>query len=213
MTLMPITRRAHATSEIQRHPGRRMTEEEFVAWVRPKTRAEWVDGEVIIMAPDSNEHSRLVLFLGRLLAIVAEETDAGTTRGPEFTVRFGPQRRRRLPDILFISKPRMDLIRPYHLEGAPDLIFEVVSHESVDRDYRDKFEEYAAADVKEYWVADPLRRRLTAYSLTRSKRFRPVRPTAGLLRSKVLPRFGLKSEWLFPHPTRTIDVLRELGVL
>lgn len=30
------------------HPGRRMTEEEFVAWCGPKTRAEWVDGEVTL---------------------------------------------------------------------------------------------------------------------------------------------------------------------
>ena len=38
------------------HPGRRMTEQEFAEWVDAKTRAEWVDGEVIIMPPDSDEH-------------------------------------------------------------------------------------------------------------------------------------------------------------
>ena len=35
----------------------RMTEAEFVAWVDEDTRAEWVDGDVILMAPVSGEHS------------------------------------------------------------------------------------------------------------------------------------------------------------
>ena len=37
-------------------PGRRMTEEEFVAWCDEDTRAEWVDGEVVVHSPTSIRH-------------------------------------------------------------------------------------------------------------------------------------------------------------
>ena len=213
MTLMPITRPSGGSSDTQRHPGRRMTEEEFVAWVRGKTRAEWVDGEVIIMAPDSNEHSDLVGFLLAVLRITARRTDAGEVRGQDFTMRMATQKRRRTPDILFIRKSRKALLRPNHLEGAPDLALEIISPDSVGRDYTEKFGEYATAGVKEYWIVDPLEERLVAYRLTRSKGFEPITAKDGLIRSKVLPPFGLKPAWLFPHPADEIDVLRELGVL
>jgi len=40
-------------------PSLRMTEEEFEAWADEDTRAEWVDGEVILMSPTSLLHNRL----------------------------------------------------------------------------------------------------------------------------------------------------------
>jgi Uma2 family endonuclease len=213
MTLMPLTRSTEWVTDVQPHPGRRLTEEEFVAWVRPKTRAEWVDGEVIIMAPDNNEHSDLVGFLSAVLRIIARRTDAGEVRGQDFAVRFPAQKRRRVPDLLFIRKSRTRLLQPNHLEGPADLMLEIISPDSVGRDYTEKFGEYAAAGVKEYWIVDPLEKRLVAYALTRSKQFKPMPETGGLLRSKVLPPFALKLEWLFPKPADEIEVLRELGVL
>lgn len=54
--------------------GRRMTEEEFLAWCDQDTRAEWVDGEVVMMAPVSDPHSDLVGWLGSLLRIFVELT-------------------------------------------------------------------------------------------------------------------------------------------
>lgn len=49
-----------------------------------------------------------------------------------------------------------------YLEGAADLIVEVVSNDSVRRDRRDKYREYRAAGVKEYWVIDSRPNKLKA---------------------------------------------------
>src|SRR5262245_30512575 len=45
----------------------RMTYEEFLAWANEDTRAEWVDGEVILFMPQSRRHIRLISFLLRLI--------------------------------------------------------------------------------------------------------------------------------------------------
>jgi Uma2 family endonuclease len=45
------------------HPGRRMTEEEFVTWCGADVKAEWVDGEVVVMSPASLPHVRLTRLL------------------------------------------------------------------------------------------------------------------------------------------------------
>ena len=50
----------------------RMTEEEFVAWCDEDTKAEWVDGEVIVHSPANLQHVDLAgffLILVRLFAI------------------------------------------------------------------------------------------------------------------------------------------------
>ena len=47
-------------------PPPRMTYEDFLEW-GDGIRAEWVDGEVIVMSPASNPHQSLMAFLGALL--------------------------------------------------------------------------------------------------------------------------------------------------
>ena len=47
------------------------------------------------------------------------------------------------------------------IEGAPDLIMEIVSPRSADRDRREKFTDYEAAGVREYWIIDRFRRTMT----------------------------------------------------
>ena len=47
--------------------GLRMSEEEFIRWYTFEGKAEWVDGEVIVMAPISGEHDDLQRILRNLL--------------------------------------------------------------------------------------------------------------------------------------------------
>lgn len=58
------------------------------------------------------------------------------------------------PDVLVVCDPAR--ITPGHIEGAPDLIVEVLSPGSSARDLRDKKALYERAGVREYLVVDPL---------------------------------------------------------
>lgn len=194
------------------HPGRRMTEEEFVAWCDEDTKAEWVDGEVIVMAPSSDGHARLNLWVARVIAELAEQRSLGEVRGPQTQIRIGPKRQRREPDVVFVAKDRRDIIRANHIEGAPDLIIEIVSPESVTRDWRDKYQAYEAAGVREYWVIDPNAQRMDAYQLG-SEGYTQIAEVDGLVRSEVLHGFFIRTSWLWQDPLpKLAEVMRELGV-
>ena len=59
------------------------------------------------------------------------------------------------PDILFISKERLNIIGEKNLQGAPDLVIEILSESNAYRDLIQKKKLYARHGVKEYWIVVP----------------------------------------------------------
>lgn len=60
------------------------------------------------------------------------------------------------PDVLFISNERSHIIGETNIQGAPDLIIEIASPSTEERDRGVKQELYALFGVLEYWRAYPL---------------------------------------------------------
>lgn len=50
------------------------------------------------------------------------------------------------------------------IHGAPDWIIEIVSPSSIRMDYFIKLFKYRTAGVKEYWIVDPEKNRVTVYN-------------------------------------------------
>jgi len=175
----------------------RMTEEEFVAWCDEQTRAEWVDGEVVLMNAVEPDHGRLSFFIGHLLRGFVDEHDLGEVMGEPVTVRLPRQRRRRSPDLFFFGPAKAGQVTRQHFEGAPDLIVEVVSPESQTRDRHEKFQEYEAAGVPEYWLADRTLRTFEAYTLGADGRYASIPVTGGVVHSAVLPGLFFRPEWVW----------------
>ncbi|OGR08675.1 MAG: hypothetical protein A3K40_05940 [Syntrophobacterales bacterium RIFOXYC2_FULL_60_23] len=175
-----------------------------------------------MMSPANYEHVALSRWLVNVIGLFVEQRDLGEIF-EEFQLRLPSQRRRRTPDLCFLAKDRLHLIRPTHLEGAPDLIFEIVSPDSQARDWREKYLEYEAAGVREYWVIDPMSQRLEAYAIGEADRenhqgqasaYRRLEPADAAISSTVLPGFRLRIDWLWPQTRpKVLDALRELGVL
>jgi Uma2 family endonuclease len=59
------------------------------------------------------------------------------------------------PDIIFISTDRLEIITKKRIEGVPDLVIEILSPRSVGYDRRTKYDLYAEAGVRAYWIVDP----------------------------------------------------------
>ena len=69
------------------------------------------------------------------------------------------------PDILFISKERLNIIGKKNIGGAPDIVIEISSENSVYRDMVQKKRLYARFGVKEYWIVIPEEREVEVYIL------------------------------------------------
>ena len=192
-----------------------VTFEEFLVWCDEDTHAEWVDGAIIMMSPASDHHQDISDFLITVLRFYNEAHQLGWVRSAPFLMRTDLKPSGREPDILFVTKERMQLIQPTFLDGPADLIVEIVSPESIGRDRGDKFVEYEAAGIREYWLIDPLRQQVEFYQLDDKGLYRAAALDAdGIYRSSVLAGFWLRAPWLWQHPLPPVlSVLKELGVL
>jgi Uma2 family endonuclease len=60
------------------------------------------------------------------------------------------------PDILFVRKERRGMVSEINLQGAPDLVIEVLSQGTRERDIKLKRKIYADFGIPEYWIVDPV---------------------------------------------------------
>ena len=72
-----------------------------------------------------------------------------------------------VPDVLIICDK--DKIKPNFIEGAPDLVVEVLSASTAARDKGIKKDAYEKAGVKEYWIVDPVSKSIDVYHLKNEK--------------------------------------------
>ncbi len=191
----------------------RMTYEEYLRWADEDVHAEWVDGEVLVQMPPKDAHQRLVEFLDRLLGLFVEIFGLGLVRLAPFELRLLPEGPARQPDLMFIATAHLDRLTPERVVGPPDLIIEVVSDDSVQRDRVEKFDEYEAAGVPEYWVLDnrPGRQQALFYQRDAQGYYQRVVPDAqGIYRSAVLAGFWLRVAWLWEAEPNALRALAEL---
>lgn len=192
-------------------PNLHMTEQEFSDWCPDELRAEWVNGEVFLMAPGNIDHEDINHWLITITLTFVQSRNLGRVLGNNFFVKL--TRQLRLPDLVFVKNERTHLIKHTRMEGAPDLVMEIVSPESRNRDRREKFEKYQSDGVPEYWIIDPLTRTIDLYELVNG-RYEEITPVDGKYQSKVLPGYYLRLEWLMSHqPPSPISVFREFGLL
>jgi Uma2 family endonuclease len=152
-------------------------------------------------------------FLVRVIGEFVESRDLGQVFLIESEVRLATQKTRRLPDIFFVAQDRLHIVKKTHTEGAPDLIIEIVSPDSSARDWRQKYLEYEAAGVREYWVIDPMAERLEAYALAGNDRYERLPEANGRVNSTVLAGLYIKPAWLWQDRLPKVrQITRELGL-
>jgi Uma2 family endonuclease len=149
------------------------------------------------MEPVSFDHADTAGFLIHLIRGYLDENDLGRLSGARYQIRFGKLRRRRSPDLIFIANDRLDILQPTVCDGAPDIIVEIVSPESQSRDRREKYLEYEAASVKEYWIVDTLSRSFEMHLLGRNGKYSPIPQVEGIIQSTVLSGFFIRPIWFW----------------
>jgi Uma2 family endonuclease len=131
---------------------RKMSYEEWRAWDYEGPKSEGVAGEAIVCMSTTVLHFRLMDFLLTQLGRFVSFRQLGEVFAETIEMHLGD--RGRLPDLMFVRADQLHRVSRTRLDGPADLVIELVSDDSVERDYEEKFEEYAAAGVTEYWIID-----------------------------------------------------------
>ncbi len=117
-------------------------------------RYELLDGELVMSEAPRIVHQQVDMDLGTLFNLFVKENDLGRVFSAPTDV-FLTDTNVVQPDLLFISKQRAHIITEPNIQGAPDLVVEILSPSTANRDWTIKRELYARHGVKELWIVDP----------------------------------------------------------
>lgn len=127
-------------------------------------RAELIDGELYMMATPSMRHQDIVMELSyRIRDYIGKHNGRCKVFPAPFAVFLhGDDTVYMEPDISIICD--RDKLADDGCKGAPDWVVEIVSPGSRSRDYIKKMIQYATAGVREYWIVDEEKDRITVYN-------------------------------------------------
>ena len=127
--------------------------------------AELIDGRIYYMAAPAARHQEIVTFLCWKIQsyLKANNKSCRVYTSPYAVFLDDDGFNYIMPDISVICD--RNKIKQDGCHGAPDFVAEIVSKSSQSLDYLTKLLKYKTAGVREYWIVDPLRQRITVYDL------------------------------------------------
>ncbi len=128
------------------------------------TLAQLIDGTLVMSPAPTSCHQRIVSRLNRTMGVFVEREGLGEVILSPFDVFFDDAHIFQ-PDLVFVAADRMHLISKRGLEGAPDLVVEVLSPSTGYYDLTQKREVYERTGVREYWIVDPERQTVEVLAL------------------------------------------------
>jgi len=115
-------------------------------------RYEIIDGELYMATSPTSNHQFIADNFLVTLSIFLKTNPIGRVVSAPLEVYFSKTNLAQ-PDVMFISKNRLDIIKPTQIKGAPDLVIEVLSPGTERIDRTVKLKMYAKFGVREYWMA------------------------------------------------------------
>jgi Uma2 family endonuclease len=129
-------------------------------------RYELIDGTLELMNPPTFRHLLISKFIEQNFDQQIKLLNLPWMCFREAGIRTG-WRKSRLSDVYVVTSEQVTefLDESAVCQSPPLLVVEVVSPESVKRDYRYKRSEYAALEIPEYWIVDPIESKVTVLLL------------------------------------------------
>ena len=186
------------TTNIQ--AGTRMTLEEFLALPEMDQPCELIDGVVYMAARPIPDHQFLATILSSILVQQIVEIGLGIVLYEPGVVLSSNTAV--APDITVIRSDRTGIIGPTVIDGAPDIVAEVLSSNR-NHDLVTKRRHYEARGIPEYWIIDAVADTLTVLELADGVYSeRAVLTAEDTLTTPLFPDFDLPLAQLFNHPAR-----------
>lgn len=126
-------------------------------------RYEAIGGELYLTPAPSLRHQRVSGKLFTALVRLLDDAGLGYVFTAPTGVEFPDTEEGVQPDIVFVAKSRSEILVPEGIRGAPDLVVEILSPGTAERDRTIKMKLYARQGVVQYWVVDPEAERVEAW--------------------------------------------------
>jgi Uma2 family endonuclease len=186
--------------------GRRQFREGLAA----DSKAEFINGKVIVHSPARERHNVATLCLSTLLHAHVAARGLGVVRVEKALVAL--TRNDYEPDVCFWGKAKAARILPDQLVyEAPDFVCEILSESTEGRDRGVKFEDYAAHGVGEYWIIEPHMRTIEQYVLRDARYELSALVTRGDITSTQVAGFRVPIDALFNEAANLAALRRLLG--
>ena len=128
-------------------------------------RYELLHGDLYTVPAPTTKHQQISINLSSLLRQYVKTHRLGKVLYSPVDVIFGQGDAREVvqPDLVFIAARNDDIVKLHGIEGPPDLVIEILSPGTEDRDRGYKLKMYARYGVPEYWIVDPDTRTIDVY--------------------------------------------------
>ncbi|MEM9955667.1 MAG: Uma2 family endonuclease [Chloroflexota bacterium] len=155
------------------------------------------------------QHNFIVFSIAQLLSFYLSYEALGKILTDGVSMYISDKKPARQPDVIVLLNENLDKIKTTRIEGAADIVVEVVSLGSNTIDRGDKFDEYEKAGVQKYWLIDPIRKSVSIYTLDADGYYQQLGDTKTIT-SQLLPNFVLDTQILWQDDLPTGPALVKL---
>lgn len=148
------------------------------------TFAQLIENNLTMSPAPSDKHQEILGEIYLQLGNFIKRNRLGKTRVAPYDVYLDDENVFQ-PDIIFIDKANLPLIKKEGLHGAPDIVIEILSRGSEKFDRGEKKAVYERSGVKEYWLVDPETKSAEGFILKAGK-FSRIEKSKGLIRFALL---------------------------
>jgi len=174
---------------------KKLTYSDFVKFPADGFRHEIIEGDEFITPAPSPDHQSAVVNISRVLSnhvgagklgrVFVAPTDVVLSKNDIVE-----------PDVFFIAQKNLSRIGPNNIQGAPDLVIEILSPSTAAQDRGPKLALYERVGVQEYWIADPTARTVEIREFGRPRRTRVYKEDQSF-ETKILPGLTVRVTDLF----------------
>lgn len=177
---------------------KRMTYADYVKLPADGRRHEIIEGEWYMTPAPDTAHQRLCRNLVALLHTHVAAKGLGEVFAAPYDVVLSDSDVVQ-PDVLFVSAARRGVVTEKNLQGAPDLVVEILSPSTASMDRGEKRRLYERAGVREYWIVDPAAGMVEIHEFASPRRTR-VYTGSQSFDSALLPGLTIRLAELFEEP-------------
>ncbi len=176
---------------------KKWTYSDYVNLPDDHNRYEMLEGELLMTPSPVTIHQQVSRELGFHMISFVKKNNLGEVFIAPLDVKFSETNVTE-PDLLFVPKENKEIIKEENIQGAPDLIVEILSPYSSEIDKGKKKDIYQKFGVKEYWIIEPTQQWIEIFILQDDKyKLHQQIEKSGKIFSEVLKGFDLDIGLIF----------------